>query len=98
MFVVESILDFKKKSKKVLVKWVGFPEATWENEDGIPKFIREYYEKDTGRLGKGLPNPKIKSTKQIGDSVREGFKKSKWKFKMAFAMKGGGSRGGLVCH
>ena len=25
--------------------------------------------KDTGRLGKGLPNPKIKSTKQIGDSV-----------------------------
>ena len=69
VFVVESILDFKKKSKKVLVKWVGFPEATWENEDGIPKFIREYYEKDTGRLGKGLPNPKIKSTKQIGDSV-----------------------------
>ena len=31
--------------------------------------------------------------------VREGFKKSKWKFKMAFAMKGwGGSRGGLECH
>ena len=32
------------------------------------------------------------------DLVREGFKKSKWKFKMAFAMKGGGSRGGLECH
>ena len=30
--------------------------------------------------------------------VREGFKKSKWKFKMAFAMRGGGSRGGLECH
>ena len=30
--------------------------------------------------------------------LREGFKKSKWKFKMAFAMKGGGSRGGLECH
>ena len=30
--------------------------------------------------------------------VRDGFKKSKWKFKMAFAMKGGGSRGGLECH
>ena len=30
--------------------------------------------------------------------LREGCKKSKWKFKMAFAMKGGGSRGGLVCH
>ena len=29
--------------------------------------------------------------------VREGFKKSKWKFKMAFAMKGGGvSRGSRV--
>ena len=31
--------------------------------------------------------------------IREGCKKSKWKFKMAFAMKGGGgSRGGLECH
>ena len=28
------------------------------------------------------------------EEVREGFKKSKWKFKMAFAMKGGGSREG----
>ena len=32
-------------------------------------------------------------------TLREVCKKSKWKFKMAFAMKvGGGSRGGLVCH
>ena len=31
-------------------------------------------------------------------SLREGCGKSKWKFKMAFAMKGGGSRGGLECH
>ena len=30
--------------------------------------------------------------------IREVFKKSKWKFKMAFAMKGGGTRGGLECH
>ena len=30
--------------------------------------------------------------------IRDGVKKSKWKFKMAFAMKGGGSRGGLECH
>ena len=30
--------------------------------------------------------------------LREGCKKSKWKFKMAFAMKGGGSHGGLECH
>ena len=31
-------------------------------------------------------------------AIREVFKKSKWKFKMAFAMKGRGSRGGLECH
>ena len=30
--------------------------------------------------------------------LREVCRKSKWKFKMAFAMKGGGSRGGLECH
>ena len=30
--------------------------------------------------------------------VREVFKKSKWKFKMAFAMKGGGVETGLECH
>ena len=30
--------------------------------------------------------------------IREGFKKSKWKFKMAFAMKRGGVETGLECH
>ena len=31
--------------------------------------------------------------------IREVFKKSKWKFKMAFAMKGGeGVETGLECH
>ena len=35
---------------------------------------------------------------KIITDIREGCKKSKWKFKMAFAMKGGGSRRGLVCH
>ena len=31
--------------------------------------------------------------------IREVCGKSKWQFKMAFAMKGGrGSRGGLECH
>ena len=29
---------------------------------------------------------------------REVFKKSKWKFKMAFGMKGGGVETGLECH
>ena len=32
------------------------------------------------------------------EEVREGFKKSKWKFKMAFAMKGGEVETGLECH
>ena len=36
----------------------------------------------------------LKCRKQI----REVFKKSKWKFKMAFAMKGGGVETGLECH
>ena len=35
-------------------------------------------------------NDSFKKTKAM--KVREVFKKSKWKFKMAFAMKGGGSR------
>ena len=30
--------------------------------------------------------------------LREGCKKSKWKFKMAFGMKGGGVETGLECH
>ena len=39
------------------------------------------------------------SSKIIRSNLREGFKKSKWKFKMVFAMRGGGgSRGGLECH
>ena len=34
----------------------------------------------------------------LSESLRDGVKKSKWKFKMAFAMKGGGgvSRGSRV--
>ena len=58
VYIVESIMEIK--SKEVLVKWVGFPNPTWENENGIPKFIRNYYEKNPGKLGKALPNPKIK--------------------------------------
>ena len=30
-----------------------------------------------------------------GEGIREGFKKSKWKFKGAFAMKGGGGLEGV---
>ena len=34
----------------------------------------------------------------LKSEVREVFKKSKWKFKMAFAMKVGGVVTGLECH
>ena len=43
-------------------------------------------------------SPSFTSTPSQADAVREGFKKSKWKFKMAFAMKGGGIETGLECH
>ena len=42
--------------------------------------------------------PSINEKDHLAGQLREGVKKSKWKFKMAFAMKGGGSRGGLECH
>ena len=67
VYIVESIMEIK--SKEVLVKWVGFPNPTWENENGIPKFIRNYYEKNPAKLGKVLPNPKIKHSKTIGETV-----------------------------
>ena len=37
-------------------------------------------------------NPKL-GNKKYRRGIRDGFKKSKWKFKMAFAMKGGGTMG-----
>ena len=61
--------SWKSKITEVLVKWVGFPDPTWEYENGIPKFIRNYYEKNPAKLGKVLPNPKIKHSKAIGDTV-----------------------------
>ena len=35
----------------------------------------------------------VSASSVIALSIREGVKKSKWKFKMAFAMKGGGLEG-----
>ena len=44
-------------------------------------------------LGNYFPVPnKIINAKNLANYVREVCGKSKWKFKMAFAMKGGGSR------
>ena len=37
----------------------------------------------------------LKSKLDLALCLREGFKKSKWKFKMAFAMKGGGGLEGV---
>ena len=52
-----------------------------------------------GDFAASLPWPGRQSSSGSHILLREGFKKSKWKFKMAFAMKAGeGSRGGLDCH
>ena len=40
-------------------------EASWEPEDTIPKFIRDFYE-DKSHFGKNLPNPVVKNSKQVG--------------------------------
>ena len=71
MYVIESIED-KKKDKsgkmKYKVKWVGFDynDCTWESEDCIPMFIRDYYE-DKSKLKAKLPNPIIKSSKTLAN-------------------------------
>ena len=46
------------------VKWLGYPEASWEQEDRIPGFVRKFYSDDSSRLGSKLPNPRIKHTKK----------------------------------
>ena len=45
------------------------------------------------RAGNTLAYLDIQTEGDHGFRFREGFKKSKWKFKMAFAMKGGGLEG-----
>ena len=69
-FVVESILAIKTVDGKEMfeVKWVGYPEATWEKYDRIPGFIRKYYSDRADRFGTKLPNPRIKHTKKVGGS------------------------------
>ena len=69
-FVVETILDMKHEGedKMLKVKWLGYPDATWEKEDRIPGFIRKYYSDKPSRLGSKLPNPRVKHTKKVGGS------------------------------
>ena len=74
IFVVESIEGIKKDKNgqtKYQVKWVGFDheDCTWEGENAIPKFIREYYE-DRSKLKSKLPNPVIKSSKTLANGSK----------------------------
>ena len=70
-YVIESIVEVKreKSTKFYKIKWAGFTsdENTWEPEESVPRFIKEYY-KDEENLGKPLPKPFIKHTKNIGNS------------------------------
>ena len=72
VYVIESILDrrSKKGTSDFLIKWLGFPpsEATWESENSVPKFIQDFYAKESN-FGKVLPNPKIKMVKKAGSAV-----------------------------
>ena len=73
VYILETILDCEMRKKQdgeiryFKIKWVGFPlaEASWEPEDTIPKFIRDFYE-DKSHFGKNLPNPVVKNSKQVG--------------------------------
>ena len=53
------------------VKWLGFPveESTWEPAKNIQPWIQSYYEDDPQRLGKPIPEPRIKYTKRAGNEV-----------------------------
>ena len=73
IYVIES-LESKKFVEHVTywkVKWLGFPadQATWEPESNIQKWIISYYEADESRLGKLLPEPRVKHTKRAGDEI-----------------------------
>ena len=51
VYVIEYILDkrSKKSASDFLIKWLGFQpsEATWESENSIPKFIKNFMLKKT---------------------------------------------------
>ena len=69
-YIVERIDEIKvEDDKKVFkVKWLGYPESTWEGEDRLPGFIKKYYTDNVKRVGSILPNPRIKHTKKVGGS------------------------------
>jgi hypothetical protein len=77
------------------VKWLGFPsnQATWEPARNIQPWIQDYYG-DDGKLGKPLPEPRIKYSKRAGDEVyyylswdrEEGERLSQWVDKSFFSL------------
>lgn len=69
-YVVETIVDIKNENgkKEFKIKWLGYPDATWEKGERIPGFIQKYYCDRPERIGAPLPNPRIKHTKKVGGS------------------------------
>ena len=76
VYIIESIMEVTETNGEEVfkVKWFGFPEeaATLEPAKSIPKFIQNYY-KDRSKLGKKLPNPRIKHTKKLTDGTNYHF-------------------------
>ena len=73
IYVIESILENKveNETQYFKVKWLGFPteQSTWEPVKNIQPWIQTFYSEDPQRLGKPLPEPRIKWTKKAGDEV-----------------------------
>lgn len=93
MYVIESLVETNGSSWKV--KWLGFPDemCTWEPSSNLQPWILSYYNEDLKRLGKPLPDPKIKHVKRAGDEVYyylswgdEKVKGNPWKGKNFFAL------------
>ena len=98
-YIIESILDvIEEDGQETMykVKWFNFPidAATLEPKSNIPKFITEYYE-DRAKLGKTLPNPRIKHTKKTSTGTQyhfltwEGEKGGQWYGEDFFTLAGG---------
>ena len=70
-YIVECINEIRIEDGKQVfnVKWLGYPEPTWEGDDRLPGFIKKYYTDDASRLGSALPNPRIKHTKKVGGTA-----------------------------
>ena len=105
-YIIETILDIQETEnggKLFKVKWFDFPEeaATIEPEENVPKFIVEYY-KDRSKLGKSLPNPRIKHTKKTSSGTLfhfltwEGEKGGQWYNENFFKLAGGNDQDDLL--